>query len=365
MKKTMKAKRITALLMAAVMGLSLAACSKDAPSKTDSGTVNPDGSVTKTFKEAMTEDGIWFELYKDKVAKDEEPQLVYIVKDGTAHAYKCDLTMGELSKMSDEEIIAAFNDETWKEELKKIDTAYENYQWLLDQGFFDGNYYKHWYYYDQETGATFDENYYYDFSDQKEAVVNAVNEWKSIRENAESTIADYQTSFKFEAETDNTGNYVIREAMTARLAQPVISGEKDLDEDLFTGLGIGFDENGKMYTIDMIDYFNKNGKTNPETGFRAYESLVFDKERSSYDEKTKVVTEYYSNDGRITFIGTNPRIEQDHSYLVANSVSGTYTIFDSEYSGFVDEYNVLLKRNGDQKVTYTLDPATAEGIEVK
>lgn len=63
--------------------------------------------------------------YTDKMDKDEVPNSIFVFQNGKTKEYDTDYTMGELSKMTDEEILSALQKEYIKQELESAKSSLE------------------------------------------------------------------------------------------------------------------------------------------------------------------------------------------------------------------------------------------------
>lgn len=107
-------KKVTALTLILVMGLSLAACG----SKEDNGNGTKEGNGNRRDEEQVEEyalsecfstdcDSIWYLTQNDAKGKDSEVDCIFVSSGGTMHIYDVDdYKLGDFSQMTDEEIIS-------------------------------------------------------------------------------------------------------------------------------------------------------------------------------------------------------------------------------------------------------------------
>lgn len=403
MKKQMK--RMITLVLAVVLAISMCAC--------ESNENDNSGESAATTKKAGTEklsekkpnsaidcfsgeiNGIWYYIEPDNgyvIGKDMKVEKAYVFEDGKCNRYRVDgdYTLGDLSKMTDEEIVEMLEAEAASqattdsamEEIKAEKAACEE---LLASGYLD------------DFSITYDYNWsvpYYTFTTEnmavvKEALENYKNELDEVLNNGVDTT---QAECSLAIYTDSTGNNTAYETVTFNyprtysvdIAQRMLSSLSQLNEKeyamdgamMFDGLKdyINYNIETNVNDTEILGFLTERGYTEEELGIMLEEVLWALAEGMYAEEDLNVMLE--KTGGMLTEnyivedcnIGLSNETSVDSISLV-NGMGGdgdfdNAQVYDSYYSGFLCEgYNYLLTRSG-ARTAFELDAVGTEGIAV-
>lgn len=369
-------KKLMAGVMAACMITSLAACgdtqtdgktdsSNPGSTKEESGKEEEPEEVSYTFSEALAWDGIhiWYELNKNSnpIGKDSKVEFYYIMEDGELKVYANPVrhTLGELAKMTDEEIIAMLESENQEAAREDVAVHLESAQQILKENgtviMADNGYDRYWV---SEVDYT---------------------PYLSIYEQYAADLARYNRdvsniSYNLHINTDSTGNNTQTEEWLVSydsLKKPEIS------------VSVQFDETASILCdasiSDRDTYFVMSDGTNVEVRSREYYGDGEEIDWPPMIQKTleEPIIKNVLKSGQFFYIHFYSGVENfsveyngedwdERSYTI-HLLSGSYTnyqVYDCYYGGyFLKGDGHLLTRTGEL-TSFTLDEVGTDGIEI-
>lgn len=353
-------KRLVTVTLAIILSLSMCACGKN-----DGSTINEKKENAASSCFSTDTNAIWYYIEPDNgyvIGKDMEVEQAYVFADGKCNRYDVNgaYTLGELSQISDEEIIAMLEENcSFPIDSGSIIGEKEACEQILASEYMEDctiNYPL-----ESKYGYKPQEQFTYSFENMsvvKEAIEKYKNELDEVIDNrgnvteAACTLAIY---------TDSTGNNTSYEEVvfeytpirSCGAASTLAEGLSDIEQDFWAALYVlnNLDE----YITYNTEYYDVEDL---ESGFNEYDLLEIVELFGGLPSK------YIIEECAIDAIIKDTKSDKIVLINGMDGSTGNAQVYDSYYGGFLCEgYNYLLTRTGEN-TSFKLDEVGTEGIAV-